>query len=136
MGDRPIHPATAAILQHFEYKHLPEHLQPVSRQFFDMAHRVAKAFDGPELTAGLRKLLEAKDCVVRAAVEQRRTADEAAPAVRSCGNCKTPFNEADRRADGDAEYDNSGYCRDCIDNCHEGGADHRCVICVPKADAR
>ena len=25
--------------------------------------------DGPELTAGLRKLLEAKDCLVRAALE-------------------------------------------------------------------
>lgn len=28
--------------------------------------------DGPELTAGLRKLLEAKDCFVRAAIEVDR----------------------------------------------------------------
>lgn len=28
--------------------------------------------DGPELTAGLRKLLEAKDCFVRAAVDAHR----------------------------------------------------------------
>ncbi len=77
MPDQPQHhPATTAILRHFEYKHLPEHLQPVSRQFFDMAHRCAKAFDGPELTAGPRKLLEAKDRIVRAAVERQRTADE------------------------------------------------------------
>jgi hypothetical protein len=30
--------------------------------------------DGPELSAGLRKLLEAKDCFVRAAVLQARRA--------------------------------------------------------------
>jgi hypothetical protein len=29
--------------------------------------------DGPELTAGLRKLLEAKDCFVRAALPEKRT---------------------------------------------------------------
>jgi hypothetical protein len=28
--------------------------------------------DGPELSTGLRKLLEAKDCLVRAAIEQAR----------------------------------------------------------------
>jgi hypothetical protein len=28
--------------------------------------------DGPELTAGLRKLLEAKDCFVRAAIDAER----------------------------------------------------------------
>lgn len=28
--------------------------------------------DGPELTAGLRKMLEAKDCFVRAALEGQR----------------------------------------------------------------
>ena len=28
--------------------------------------------DGPELTAGLRKLLEAKDCFVRTAIAQER----------------------------------------------------------------
>lgn len=34
-----------------------------------MAWAYAEEFDGPELTAGLRKLLEAKDCLVRAAIE-------------------------------------------------------------------
>jgi hypothetical protein len=34
------------------------------------AHEMARALpDSPELTAGLRKLLEAKDCFVRAAVD-------------------------------------------------------------------
>ncbi|MEU5442777.1 MULTISPECIES: hypothetical protein [Streptomyces] len=64
-----IHPATAAVLQHFQFAHLPEHLQEVSRKFHDLAHQLAETLTGPELTAGLRKLLEAKDCAVRAAAE-------------------------------------------------------------------
>ena len=54
-------------MQFFEYAHLPEHLQAVSRPFGDLA----KQIDGmlppnPEKTLALRKLLEAKDCAVRA----------------------------------------------------------------------
>ncbi len=33
--------------------------------------------DGPELSAGLRHLLEAKDCFVRAALDLERPAEEA-----------------------------------------------------------
>lgn len=62
-----MHPATKAILAFFAYDHLPEHLQLVSAPFHDLAHEMAGTFDGPEVTAGLRKLLEAKDCMVRAA---------------------------------------------------------------------
>lgn len=51
----------------FEYKHLPEHLQEISRPFALLAGgMIDKLPDSPELTAGLRKLLEAKDCMVRA----------------------------------------------------------------------
>lgn len=63
-----MHPSTTAILRYFEYDHLPAHLQAVSSPFHDLAHGFAEEFDGPELTAGLRKLLEAKDCIVRAAL--------------------------------------------------------------------
>lgn len=63
-----LHPATAAILTFFAYDHLPTNLQVVSRPFHDLAWDMAGRFDGPELTAGLRKLLEAKDCMVRAAL--------------------------------------------------------------------
>lgn len=63
------HPSTVAIARHFGYEHLPEHLQTVSRVFHDAVDDVLQLVpDDPELTAGLRKLLEAKDCVVRAAV--------------------------------------------------------------------
>lgn len=65
-----MHPATAEILRHFDYKHLPSPLQEVSRPICELAHDMARdpALDGPELTMGLRKLLEAKDCLVRAAL--------------------------------------------------------------------
>ena len=61
-------PATEQVLRFFGYSHLPPHLQDVSAPMFDMALSMARRLDGPELTAGLRKLLEAKDCFVRAAV--------------------------------------------------------------------
>ena len=63
-----MHSSTEAILRFFEYEHLPAHLQIVSARFYELAHAMAEQYEGPELTAGLRKLLEAKDCMVRAAL--------------------------------------------------------------------
>lgn len=76
------HPATAHLLDLFEYKHLPEHLQDVSRPLNTVAHSMADNLgSGPELTAGLRKLLEAKDCFVRQAVIDARAIEtRSAPA--------------------------------------------------------
>lgn len=55
------------MLQFFGYEHLPPELQEISRYFSDLAHRmVAMLPRNPERTVGLRKLLEAKDCAVRA----------------------------------------------------------------------
>jgi hypothetical protein len=57
------------ILSFFEYKHLPSNLAPISGACGDLARLMdEKLPDGPEKTAGLRKLLEAKDCFVRAAI--------------------------------------------------------------------
>ena len=64
-----MHPSTEAILKYFEFSHLPPHLQEVSGKFHVLAYDMASRLEGPELTAGLRKLLEAKDCFVRAAVD-------------------------------------------------------------------
>jgi len=56
-------------MKYFEYKHLPPHLQEVSKPICDAANHYNEALDdSPEKTAGLRKLLEAKDCLVRAAL--------------------------------------------------------------------
>jgi hypothetical protein len=50
----------------FAYSHLPDDLKAVSSLFRDCAIRLlAKVQDGPELSAALRKLVEAKDCAVR-----------------------------------------------------------------------
>ena len=75
MSDGPIntegrHPSTQQIARWFSYGHLPAG-QP--RHFSAMCAALAVQMisglpDGPELTAGLRKLLEAKDCFVRAAI--------------------------------------------------------------------
>lgn len=55
------------LLQFFAYEHLPEHLQNVSRPFGQMAQQIVDTLpSNPERTAALRKLLEAKDCAVRA----------------------------------------------------------------------
>ena len=57
------------IMQYFEYKHLPENLQKVSKPFHELATVLEASLpNGPEKTAGLRKLLESKDCMVRAAL--------------------------------------------------------------------
>jgi hypothetical protein len=64
------HPATTQLLRWFEYDHLPPHLQDISQEFKILANIMVKALpDGPELSTGLRKLLEAKDCMVRAAID-------------------------------------------------------------------
>lgn len=64
------HPATAALLRYFAYDHLPVRLQQISRPFGLLAEMLADDLPpGPEVTAGIRKLLEAKDCAVRAALD-------------------------------------------------------------------
>ena len=55
--------------QFFEFAHLPEPLQAVSRPFGELAaHIIATLPSNPERTVALRKLLEAKDCAVRALI--------------------------------------------------------------------
>lgn len=76
-----MHPSTEAILKFFEYEHLPPELRAISKPFCVLALSMAGAhtdgamldvrgdrLQGPEVTAGLRHLLEAKDCAVRAAL--------------------------------------------------------------------
>ena len=61
----------------FEYRHLPRPLADVSAKVAVLA----EAMDGmlpesAEKTAGMRKLLEAKDCFVRAAIEAKNAAGD------------------------------------------------------------
>jgi hypothetical protein len=65
------HPGTKAVFRYFTYDHLrPGPLRTKSALCADLAESMVRTLpDGPELTAGLRKLLEAKDCFVRAALD-------------------------------------------------------------------
>lgn len=64
------------MLQFFEYGHLPERLARVSLPFCELAQWIATALPAnPERTVALRKLLEAKDCAVRAALYQEPGGD-------------------------------------------------------------
>ena len=56
-------------IQYFEYEHLPEPQQTISKELYRLAHIMEGGLpDGPEKSAGMRKLLEAKDCFVRASL--------------------------------------------------------------------
>lgn len=78
-GAKDIHPspdefteaelAVDPILRFFHYKHLPPALQANSAPFCAMARGMIDRLPrNAERTAALRKLLEAKDCAVRAAL--------------------------------------------------------------------
>lgn len=57
------------ILKYFEYAHLPERLKERSKPFEELAWNVVMDKDNnnpAEVATCLRKLLEAKDCAVRA----------------------------------------------------------------------
>lgn len=55
------------LLQFFTYAHLPEHLQAISKPFCELAENMVETLPrNPERSTALRKLLEAKDCAVRA----------------------------------------------------------------------
>ena len=60
------------LLKWFEYKHLPDDLQDISYYCSTLAILMDDTLPAStEKTVGLRKLLEAKDCFVRAKLESR-----------------------------------------------------------------
>lgn len=60
------------LMQFFSYTHLPEHLQAISKPCGELAELMDTTLEeGAEKTAGLRKLLEAKDCFVRALIKKK-----------------------------------------------------------------
>ena len=62
-------PGVTPIMKYFAYEHLPEELQKISSPICDIARAYDKRIrSSAEKSAGLRKLLEAKDCMVRAAL--------------------------------------------------------------------
>jgi hypothetical protein len=58
-----------SFMQYFQYSHLPPALQAASKPFHELAsHMVRTLPRNPESTVAMRKLLEAKDCAVRAVI--------------------------------------------------------------------
>lgn len=57
------------MLQFFKYEHLPPELAAVSKPFAELAEQMVRELpENRERTVGLRKLVEAKDCAVRAKI--------------------------------------------------------------------
>ena len=66
VSQTPIKPKNA-LLRYFEYAHLPQKLQEISKPICELALKMDEVLpEGSEKTTGLRKLLEAKDCFVKA----------------------------------------------------------------------
>lgn len=62
-----------ALLRYFTYMHLPAGLQTASAPFCKLALQIVDGpTAGPETTTALRKLLEAKDCYVRAVIHEKK----------------------------------------------------------------
>lgn len=69
--------ARAQLLRFFKYDHLPPRLAEVSRPFFLLAEDMIDTLGGvkkimreEQCRIGFQKLIEAKDCFVRAALEK------------------------------------------------------------------
>lgn len=59
------------MMKWFKFDHLPGNLKLVSKACAGLAEEMDSGLpEGPEKTAGLRKLLEAKDCFVRAELDR------------------------------------------------------------------
>ncbi len=57
------------LMQFFGYSHLPEKMQAISKPFGDLAQQMDELLpENAEKTTALHKLLEAKDCAVRATI--------------------------------------------------------------------
>lgn len=71
-------PSTTA--KYFAHAHLPMKLQAVAKPLGLLASQLESLLpDGPEKSAGMRKLLEAKDCFVRTALDMPELASSDVP---------------------------------------------------------
>lgn len=65
------------VLRWFDGSHLSDDLQVISRPIAGLVtHLLSELPDSPELTNGLRRLLEAKDSFIRCAVAARPNPEE------------------------------------------------------------
>lgn len=112
-------PEVEHLLDLFQFAHLPQHLQQASAPFARLADKMVSRYEpGWELKAGLRKLLEAKDCMVRQAKADHDVMEAAQDAYDESVGAK-PFTDAGRVTVG---HD------DCFPS-HLGGCQHGDADC-------
>lgn len=87
------------LMQWFEYGHLPPKLHVASVPFCELARLVEKELpDNPEKDECLRKLLEAKDCAVRALLWRPPMPPvEASPVAKAAAALRTKAEEEGSR---------------------------------------
>ncbi|NUS74905.1 MAG: hypothetical protein HOV70_01725 [Streptomyces sp.] len=90
---------------------------------------LARGVVGPSLAEAPADLAWSTDYLREKLAAEQAEADERTK--NRCRRCHQPFDEADTRFDGHARYAETAYCRACVDNCHEGSAEHVCRICDP-----
>jgi hypothetical protein len=98
-------------------------------QRIDARARIARVTVGEALAESPAQLGWNADFLRQRLAAEQAEADERAK--NRCGRCSQPFDAADTRFDGRARYGETRYCRSCVDNCHEGSAEHVCRICDP-----
>lgn len=71
MSDTSVQDEIKSLMGKFQYSHLQEYLHPTAHPFYMLAVQIA-AMDGDryQVRQCLWRLLEAKDCAVRAALRQ------------------------------------------------------------------
>ena len=73
MTGSPVMTEAYPVMQYFEYGHLPRGLRLIAGPIKLLAELMCDQLeDCAEKAAGMRKLLEAKDCFVRAGLQYRR----------------------------------------------------------------
>jgi len=70
----PLEDSIAALGPFFEYAHLPPALQTISYPFGELARLIAAGPQNEQTLRALHKLLESKDCAVRAQLKPRAVA--------------------------------------------------------------
>jgi hypothetical protein len=108
---------------------LPYDAADYDQRILDRATHVRTAV-GSVLTEANADVVWDTDYLRKKLAVEQAAADERAK--NRCGRCHQPFDPTDTRFDGRARYRNTPHCRACVDNCHEGSAEHVCVICEPK----
>jgi hypothetical protein len=134
MSEKPTQPSEAAALRALlavvlDALTLPYDAADYDQRILDRATH-ARTSVGPVLTEADADIAWATGYLRKKLAAEQAAADERAK--NRCGRCHQPFDPTDTRFDGHARYGDTRYCRMCVDNCHEGSAEHVCVICDPQ----